>query len=73
MAAEKGHLGVVKCLVDGKADISIGDIRGVSITSLKKFLNNKKKHGGMELQKQPNKAGMTHDYFIPFIRLVPLL
>ena len=36
MAAEKGHLDVVECLVDSGADIHIQDSRGVSNTSIKK-------------------------------------
>ena len=34
MAAEEGHLDVVECLVDSKADINIQDNWGVSNTSL---------------------------------------
>ena len=53
MAAEKGHLDVVECLVDNEADISIQDSRGVSNTSIKKFLNENKDVEGWKPQKQP--------------------
>ena len=39
MAAEGGHVDIVKYLIGKKADISIEDIWGVSITSHKMFMN----------------------------------